>query len=100
MTAFSVSELRLSFAWSHSPHTNLILAIMPSLQQPLCTEILNELRFAVSCCGKSTKPASPKKRQDAPDYYMEGNGTTLMPLNTGYPASAKQPIGFKDEYLH
>ena len=65
-------------------------------QQPLCTEILEELRFAVSCCGKSTKPAT-KKRQDTPDYYMDGNGTTLMPLNTNY---APRPIGFKEEFIH
>ncbi len=66
-------------------------------QQPLCTEMAEELRFAVSCCAKSTKPVK-KKRQDVPDYYMDGNGTTLMPLNSNF--GPRPPIGFKDDILH
>ncbi len=52
-------------------------------QKPVCTEMADELKQAVNCCGSSTRPAR-KKSGRVPAYYVDGNGTTLMPL-TGMP---------------
>ena len=50
--------------------------------------MMDELKFAVRCLGSSKKPLKKKRYSEPtanlpPDYYVDTNGTTLMPLTAG-----------------
>lgn len=58
------------------------------LQQSLCSEIGEELRFAVRCFDSSSKPVHRK-----PSYDVTDNGLQSMPLNS-YKNNGRNDIGF------
>lgn len=57
-------------------------------QQSLCSEIGEELRFAVRCFDSSSKPVHRK-----PSYDVTDNGLQSMPLNS-YKNNGRNDIGF------
>ena len=61
------------------------------MQQSLCSEMLEELRFAIWCFGKSTKNlkknSSISKRASADDVCDGPNGT-MTPLKSTYHENA------------
>lgn len=65
-----------------------LLVFVIFFQQSLCSEIGEELRFAVRCFDSSSKPVHRK-----PSYDVTDNGMQSMPLNS-YKNNGRNDIGY------
>ena len=59
-------------------------ADVDKVRQSVCSEMAEELRFAIKCTGSSTKPAKKRPRLPTPDMIDEKGMTLTVPLTSKY----------------